>query len=302
VSRRRPPSARVAGEGADAALFPPSFLRLLAAVPSLVRRVKLGAAAGAHAARGTGGPILFRSHREYRPGDDLRRVDWSVLARHDRVVVREFEAERDVRTEIWVDGSASTEAFGGRAAVARATALACAVALSGGGRLRLGVLRDGVPHERLSADDPSALRAVLGVLSAERPAGRAGLVDAFPRLAARIPSRSRWILVSDLLSRADPGALHRFVGRGLFGALVHLRVPEVTAPLPGGFFEARDAETGAVRTVRFTPEVAARVTARATEHAERWQRHARQVGLAYVPFAPTTDPEALLRRLALDAP
>jgi hypothetical protein len=143
---------------------------------------------------------------------------------------------------------------------------------------------------------------VLLALSEERPAGRAGLADALPRLRARIPPRARWYFLSDLLSRADPGALHRFAGRGVSGALLHLRVPEVTAPVPGVVWDARDAETGVVRTVRWTEPVAERVTARAAAHAARWALHARQVGLAYLPIAPSTEPETLLRRLALEVP
>ena len=39
------------------------------------------------------------------------------------------------------------------------------------------------------------------------------------------------LLISDLLSRAEPGCLHALAGRDLRGALLHLRVPEVTAPM-----------------------------------------------------------------------
>ncbi|HVG92889.1 MAG TPA: DUF58 domain-containing protein [Planctomycetota bacterium] len=288
--------------GLDRDLFPASFLRLLAVAPGLVRRLRTGAAAGPAVARSPGGPFLFRGHREYRPGDDLRRVDWGVLARHDRVVVREFEAEREARSEVWFDGSASTGPMGGRAALARACALACATGLADGGRVRLGVLRGGEALDLVAADDPSRIRDVLVALSEDRPAGRAELARALPRLRVRMPASARFILVSDLLSRADPGALHAFAGRGVAGALLHLRVPPLWSPQPGGLWEARDAETGEVRTVRLTEEVATRMADRAHAHAERWARHARDTGLAYLPFAPSTEPEALLRRLAREVP
>ncbi|MBL9085610.1 MAG: DUF58 domain-containing protein [Planctomycetia bacterium] len=288
--------------GADATLFPPGFLRLLATVPALVRRVRAGAAAGVHAARGTGGPFLFRGHRAYREGDDLRRVDWGVLARHDRVVVREHDAERDVRTEVWLDGSASLAPGGGRAAAARATALACAVGLCGGGRVRLGVLRDGAAAPRREADDPADLAALLDAIAAETPAHRAGLADALPALAARLPARARLFLVTDLLTDADPALLARAAGRGLSGAVLHLRDPDTWAPPPEGLFEAVDAESGARRVVRWTPDRAERVARRAAAHAERWTHAARAAGLAVVPFAPSTPPEDLLARLALEVP
>ncbi|MCC7140282.1 MAG: DUF58 domain-containing protein [Planctomycetes bacterium] len=283
------------------ALFPPAFLRLLAAVPTVVRRARAGAAAGARAARGAGGAFLFRGHRPYRPGDDLRRLDWTVLARHDRVVVREFEAERDLRTEVWVDASASMGVAEARGAVARAAALAVATGLADGGRARLGVLAAGDATVRLDADDPAALPEVLRALEAERPAGRAHLAEALPRLLARVPARARLVLVTDLLTDADPAVLARLAGRGLSGALLHLRVPAVWAPPAEGLVEARDVETGAVRTVRWTPALAAEATARAGAHAERWARAAAAAGLACLPFAPSTPPETLLERLVREA-
>jgi uncharacterized protein (DUF58 family) len=287
---------------ASADPFPPAFLRLLAAVPSLVRRTRMGAAAGVHAARGPGGPFLFRSHREYREGDDLRRVDWGVLARHDRVVVREFEAERDARTDVWIDASASVAPFAGFPALLRAAALAAAAGLSGGGRVHVGVVRGGEPTDLFDADDPSAISALLDAFRRVEPQGRASWADALPRLRPRILARARWFLASDLLTEAEPGLLHRFAGRGLSGAILHLRVPEVWSPPSAGLWEARDVESGARRTIRWTPERAAAVAERAAAHAERWARHAREAGLAYLPFAPTTEPEALLRRIAFEVP
>ncbi len=283
----------------DRDLFPPAFLRLLAAVPGLVRRLHAGVVAGTRPARGGGGPFLFRGHREYRPGDDLRRVDWAVLARLNRVVVREFDEERDSWSEVWFDGSASAAPFGGWPALARATAVACAVGLAYGGRTRLGVVREGEAEPLLESDDPAAVREALAALSAEAPAGRAGVAKALPRLRALVPRNARWTFLSDLLTRAEPGALRAFAGRGITGAIVHLRVPELTAPVPGGLWAARDVETGEVRTVRWTREAADRVTRRAAAHAALWASHAAQAGLEYVPFAPTTPGEDVLRRLAL---
>jgi uncharacterized protein (DUF58 family) len=288
--------------GLDRDLFPPAFLRLLAVAPALVRRLRAGAAAGPSVARGPGGPFLFRGHRAYRPGDDLRRVDWGVLARHDRLLVREFEAERDARTEVWLDGSASTGPWGGRAALARAAALTVAVGLAGGGRVRLGVLREGGTQDLVVLDTPTRLREVLVALSEERPSGRAGLSEGLARLAVRVPPRSRLAILSDLLTEANPGLLHRLAGRSVAGVLLHLRAPDVWAPEPGGVVEARDVESGEVVTVRMDETVARRVAARAHAHAERWERHARDVGLAYLPFAPDALAETLLRRLAREVP
>jgi uncharacterized protein (DUF58 family) len=286
----------------DRDLFPPAFLRLLSAVPAAVRRLRAGAVAGTRVVPGSGGPFLFRGHREYRPGDDLRRVDWGVLARHERVVVREFDEEREARTELWLDGSGSGGPLGGRGALARAAALAAAVSLAEGGRVRLSVVREGDVALACDAPDRASLASVLSALSAASPSGRAGLARALETVRGRLPRHARWLLVSDLLTRADPGVLHHVAGRGVRGAVLHLRAPLPEDLLTEGRFLARDVETGAVRPVAGSPALAARVAERAEAHAARWRHHAAQTGLAYVAFAPETPPEALLRRLALEAP
>ncbi len=286
----------------DEGLFPLSFLRLLSLVPAAVRRMHAGVADGRRAMRGEGGRYLFRGHREYRPGDDLRRVDWNVEARHDRLVVRQFDAEKDVLTEVWFDGSASMAPFGGRRAMAQAVALACAAGVGEGGRIRLGCFRDGDVRGLMEATEPGQMRRVLHWLSTQEPAGRAGLSEALPRLVHRVPRGSRFIMVSDLLSRADPGVLHTLAGRNVRGALVHLRVPEVTAPAPQRAYLGRDAETGEERRIRVDAACAARIAARAKAHAALWAHHAHLVGLVYLPFSPAMSADALLRKITLEVP
>jgi uncharacterized protein (DUF58 family) len=286
----------------DDDLFPPAFLRLLAVIPAAVQRLRACSSEGRRVAPGHGGRFLFRGHRAYRPGDDLRRVDWRVAARLDRLLVRQFDAERDLLTEVWVDGSASMAPYGGRVKSARAAALACAVGVAAAGRTRLGVVREGGARVLLEASHPGHLTAILRALTAEVPAGRADLAEALPRLVRRLPRAARFLWISDLLSRTDAGVLHAFSGRGLRGGVLHLRVPEVTAPEPTGRTSFRDVETGEVRSVLLDAAAAGRVAERAKAHADRWAHHANAVGLRYLPFAPSTSDEALLRRIVEDVP
>lgn len=49
------------------------------------------------------------SMREYRPNDDLRRVDWKATARSTQLTVREFSAEDDKRVNVILDTRLSAE-------------------------------------------------------------------------------------------------------------------------------------------------------------------------------------------------
>ncbi len=58
-------------------------------------------------AKGRG--IVFKDHRIYAPGDDIRAVDWKVFARTDDLHVKTFEEELSLTVHIIVDGSKSMD-------------------------------------------------------------------------------------------------------------------------------------------------------------------------------------------------
>ena len=56
-----------------------------------------------------GQSVEFRQHREYVAGDDLRHVDWKVWARQDRLVVKQFDEDTNLRCHLAVDVSKSMQ-------------------------------------------------------------------------------------------------------------------------------------------------------------------------------------------------
>jgi len=64
---------------------------------------------GQHRSRLYGEGTEFAEYKPYAPGDDPRQLDWKVLARSDRLVVRRFETERVLHAEFIVDVSASMD-------------------------------------------------------------------------------------------------------------------------------------------------------------------------------------------------
>ncbi len=71
------------------------------------RRVVDGFLSGRHKSPYRGRSLDFREHRQYAHGDDLRDVDWKVWGRQDRLYVKQFEAETNLRATLLVDVSAS---------------------------------------------------------------------------------------------------------------------------------------------------------------------------------------------------
>ena len=89
------------------ALIGPELLRRLERLALVARRTFRGAGAGERRARAAGSSIEFRDHRAYSPGDDLRHLDWNLLARLDRLYLKRFHDQQDVTLHLVVDASAS---------------------------------------------------------------------------------------------------------------------------------------------------------------------------------------------------
>src|SRR5438046_8825678 len=80
-------------------------LSRLANVPLFSRRPMQGSVSGRHPSPHRGSSVEFAEYRKYVPGDDLRRLDWRVYGRADRLYVKEFEADTHLRCCLVLDTS-----------------------------------------------------------------------------------------------------------------------------------------------------------------------------------------------------
>src|SRR4029078_8182664 len=78
-----------------------------------------GAYSGRHRSRKRGGASEFTDYREYAPGEDLRRLDWKVLARTGRPMIRFYQDETNLVCTIALDASGSMRFNGHRGAGAK---------------------------------------------------------------------------------------------------------------------------------------------------------------------------------------
>ena len=62
---------------------------------------------GLHRSPRRGFSVEFAEHRMYQPGDELRYVDWKILGRNDRLYVKQFEEETNLRAVVVCDVSRS---------------------------------------------------------------------------------------------------------------------------------------------------------------------------------------------------
>lgn len=82
-------------------------IRDLGRLELLARQVVEGFLIGLHKSPFHGFSVEFAEHRLYNPGDPLRNVDWKVFARSDRMFVKRYEEETNLRCQLVVDASSS---------------------------------------------------------------------------------------------------------------------------------------------------------------------------------------------------
>ncbi|MCY3000446.1 MAG: DUF58 domain-containing protein [Planctomycetota bacterium] len=194
--------------------------------------------------RGTGRGVEFEGHRPYRAGEDLRDLDWELLARTDQPFVRVRRAELGEHWAIVLDTSGSM-GLGNPPKLQRAAEVALAIGFVA---LGLGVASELVVHGDGGAVQVRPLRSraefarwieLVGKLAAD---GRRPVQEllASPRLARA----RRVIVIGDLLD-LQPAQVLSLVRPGKRVATLRLLAPHELAPELSEGVEWLDPETGA---------------------------------------------------------
>lgn len=162
-----------------------------------------GFLSGEHRSPYFGQSIEFLQHREYAPGDDLRRIDWKVWAKQDRLYVKQYEEETNLRATMVVDVSAGMQ-YGTGPMNKYEYASTAAVSLA----YLLLRQHDGVGcisfDEKVRKTAPiqsrlNHLHTIIQTLDASSPRDKTDLVGVLTGVAQETPRRGMICLFSDLL-------------------------------------------------------------------------------------------------------
>ena len=179
------------------------------------RRIVEGNTTGSHRSAFKGTSIEFRQRRPYSSGDEPRRIDWRLLARTDRLFVKEYDEETNLRCVIALDRSASM-AYGSRSGSKLDYATRVAAALSYLLLSRNESVGIGFCGERLDGwIAPGARRQQLSLIvdALERvePIGVARPEINCRQIADRLARRGLIIVISDFFS--PPASLRSGLAR-----------------------------------------------------------------------------------------
>jgi len=285
----------------------PTDIARLASMSVRARVIVEGAFAGMHQNPHAGSSIEFSEHKEYAPGDDIRRIDWKAAAKSDRTYIKRFEDETEMRTFLLVDSSASM-GYGrkGVTKLAYASYLAAALAylLAQQGDPAGLVLFDEKTRQYLPPRTRGGhIRDLLVALEAAYPAGRAEPARALAEIAEIADRRSLIVVFADLLDAPAELAdrLRQVRSRGNDVVLFHVLDPdEVELPYDDlSDFEGMEPED-ARRLLVDPRDLAASFRRESAALRERWRQICLESRVEYR-FATTAEPPAEVLRAFLFA-
>lgn len=268
------------GAAAPQAVPPSASSAAVATKAAVLRRLELdvtrrldGMLSGDHLAIATGPGTEAAGARPYGPGDDARRIDWSLSARSLSLHVRTTEADRELETILVADRSASLDFGTGdrekREVVLAAVAAFGSLTIRSGNRLGLVVAGGGriiqIPPR---AGRPGLLAGMSLLYDTPRreagPGPGADLGAALRRVERTQRRRAQIVVISDFLDGPEWAAPLQRLGMRHQLIAVQVTDPREFELPPVGMLSVVDTETGRRLDVQTAaPELRARYAAAA---------------------------------------
>jgi uncharacterized protein (DUF58 family) len=280
---------------------------VIAAIDDLelaARKVVEGLRAGGHRSPFHGFSADFQQHRPYRVGDDLKYLDWKVLARTDRLYSRQFRETTSMSVMLVIDTSASM-AFPekGKSKFHYATVVAASLAYlisaqgdavgmisTAGDRLAYMPAKGGRLH----------LRSLIAAIDKLRPSGTWQPDRVISRGAELLKRRGAVVVISDFYDEEETTRreLRRVASRGHDVAMLQITSREERLFPFKGDHEFQDLETGERRIVNANA-IEAEYRSNIEAFLTRWRTSAQRDGIDHALMSIDEPPEQSLREYLL---
>src|ERR1051325_1065518 len=186
----------------------PQLLARVGSLELLARTVVEGFMSGLHRSPFTGFSTEFTEYRQYNPGDDLRYLDWRLLARTDRYFIKKYRADTNTQCHLLIDTSASMN----YAHASPVTKLQYAQFLAASLAYLLNRQQDAVGlvafadkvHTHVPARNRTGhMRTIFSNLSMLEPSGETDLAASLHQLAEILTRRGIVVVISDFYDQPD---------------------------------------------------------------------------------------------------
>ncbi|MEK3882243.1 DUF58 domain-containing protein [Paenibacillus sp. PL2-23] len=315
----------LSGEAALKLLFPDQAALTLAERLRLAGGSRIrGTMAGKRRSAALGGSQEFADYRPYVPGDDTRRIDWSVYGRTGRAYIRQYWDEQELHAHLYIDTSRSMDFEGGAPCskllyALRLAALVGYAALAGDDRVTLRtfddqsmgvaspILRGRAAFPKLYTHLAHVSTTAKGAVGMDDKSGEGALAPASNlarpfRSAGALPRRAgvTWLFTDALFEEGIEETLMSLASAGQQLVLVQLLSPEELRPSLSGELKLVDSELGSGKEVAISDGLLKEYRASVAAYQELLRRRCAELGAAYA-FVDTglTMSEALQLLLAI---
>lgn len=250
---------------------------------------------GARKSSAKGSSVEFSDFREYIPGDDIRRIDWNVYGRLDKLFIKQFMEEKEAFYHIFVDSSASMN-FGEKKKSDMALKLAAVfvwLVQKQLDRVEILTLSDGRLDRTSPITGRSSFARMLDELEKVSFGGTTGINEAISR--AKINGRGVTIIISDFL---DPEGIDEAIKFLIFKRqevmLLQVLAHEEIEFDEEGTFAIKDMETSDDVRVTMSRQTIKNYQKTLESHNQKIQRLAKKYGCAYMQITSDEDIEKVV--------
>ncbi len=217
----------------------------------IARLVVEGFITGLHRSPYHGFSVEFAEHRAYRPGDEIKYLDWKVFARTGKFFVKEFQEETNLRCTIAIDSSASM-AYASKDNISKyeySAFLSAALAMlmvQQRDAVGLALYDKGIRTFLPPNSKPSYMREILKTLEVNKPENETGTAESLNLLAEKIKRRGLVIILSDFFDNPIQilNALKHFRHKKHEVIVFHVLDPRERDFKLGNAANFKDMETG----------------------------------------------------------
>jgi uncharacterized protein (DUF58 family) len=193
-------------------------------VEFLAKQLVEGFITGLHKSPFHGFSVEFAEHRLYNTGESTRYIDWKVFGKTDRLYVKRYEEETNLRCHILIDTSSSMyypEKTNGKITFSTMAAGAIAYILQKQrDAVSLLTFSEGIEIQTPIKSTPSHIHKIFmdleTILQKPKPLKRTTVVETLHEIAEKIHKRSLVVIFSDMFDDINNS-------ERLFSAMQHLR-------------------------------------------------------------------------------
>ena len=187
----------------------PKVLAKITRLDLQARLVVEGFISGMHRSPFHGFSVEFATHREYSPGDDIKHIDWRVQAKTDRLYIKQYEEETNLKATFIVDASESMHYKRDESAMNKfqyASAVAASLAfllLQQQDAVGLAIFDEELKTYVPPSANPNQIKTIVHALHVSEQKAKTSLETICHNLAEKISRRGLVCIISDLFTDVD---------------------------------------------------------------------------------------------------